>query len=126
MMVNKRLKKVKRLIKTAIKLIFGVIFFAFLVLCELIVCSKASFHDFFTTEQVSVLKDRPSNITTDIIVDACGINGSCGGIKALTENIINGICKKRPDWRFVVLGNSAIECPFEFSCKNVKVIYVNC
>ena len=124
-MVKKQLKKVKRLIKTAIKVVFGAIFFAFFVLCELIVCSKASFRDFFTTEQVSALKDRPANITKDIIVDACGINGSCGGIKALTENIIDGICKKRPDWRFVVLGNSAIERPFEFSCKNAKVIYIN-
>lgn len=119
------LRKLKRFIKAVGKFIFGTIFFILFVLCELIVCSKASFHDFFTTEQVSTLKDRPSSIKKDIIVDACGINGSCSGIKALTENIINGICKKRPDWRFVILGNSDIERPFEFSHKNVKVIYIN-
>lgn len=123
--MKKRLRKLKSFTKAVIKFTSCTIFFIFFVIFELIICSKASFSDFFTTEQVSILKDRPSYIKKNIIVDASGINGSCGGIKALMENIIDGICKKRPDWRFVILGNSDIERPFEFTCKNVKVIYTN-
>lgn len=123
--MRKPKQQLKRFLQATLKTACSIIVSGFCIICGLIVCSQASFYDFFTTGQTSILKDRPVNIERDIIVDACGILNSNSGIKILTENIINGICKKRPNWRFVILCNSNIECSFNFTHKNIKVIYVN-
>ena len=118
------MRKLKKLLR---KLSHAVIFIMMLVvflLGELIFCSKATFRDFFTTEKVSALNDRPKHITKNIIVDALGISTN-GGIKTLTENVINGIAEKRPNWYFTVLGRPDIEQPFNFKSNNIKIVYVD-
>ncbi|MDR1551393.1 MAG: glycosyltransferase family 4 protein [Holosporaceae bacterium] len=70
-------------------------------LCTLILISDAKFSDFFA-ERISILKDRPSNITKDIVVDATGIS-YCGGIRTLVGNLIKMMATKCPDWRFIML-----------------------
>ena len=98
---------------------FGcVCFFFALLFCELIMLSDATFRDFFTSERVSVLKDRPANITKDIVVDACGVKDS-GGIKMLIENLIDGIGEKRPNWYFIILASKDSFKPFNFKNKRV-------
>ena len=114
----------KKLIKRIFTGFYCFFLFFALIFFELILSSDASFRDFFTNERVSLLKDRPPEITKDIIVDACGIKDS-GGIKMLLENLIDGIGEKRPNWRFTVIGSRNAKHPFHFKNKNVKVVYIN-
>jgi len=105
-------------------LVFVGAFFV-LLLTELICLSNASFSDFFTTETVSSLKDKPNEITKEIIVDASCIHQN-GGMKTLTENLINGMACKRPHWRFIVLTDSHSEDPPKFNnMNNIKILSVD-
>lgn len=118
------MKKLKKLLRKLSRFVLFMIIFVILILCELILCSKATFRDFFTTEKVSALNDRPKYIAKNIVVDALGISTN-GGIKTLTENVINGIAEKRPNWYFTVLGRPDIEQPFNFKGNNIKIVYVD-
>ena len=77
---------------------------SFVVTCFLYLCyqTRSPLSDVFTTGRVSLLKDRPENITKDIIVDMSNIS-AYGGVWTLTEAIISDIMKKRPNWRLIVL-----------------------
>lgn len=114
----------KKLIRRILVVFCSIFFFFVLLFCELIMLSGATFRDFFTSERVSILKDRPANITKDIVVDTCGVKDS-GGIKMLIENLIDGIGEKRPNWRFTVVASKGIIHPFHFKNKNAKTIYID-
>lgn len=101
-----------------------IIIFCLLSFFGLILLSDAKFTDFFTTGRVTALQDRPKNIEKEIVVDAVSIV-SKDDTKILTENIINGISNKQPNWRFIVLCSSGNENLFSFGKKNVKIIPVN-
>ncbi|MBR1734168.1 MAG: glycosyltransferase family 4 protein [Alphaproteobacteria bacterium] len=120
----KFVKKLMRFFRKISIIIACSVLFVALLFGELILCSKASFSDFFTTGKVSALNDRPKNITKNIVVDTLGISTN-GGIKTLTENVINSVALKRPDWYFTVLGRPDIEQPFNFRGNNIKIVYVD-
>lgn len=122
--MRKMFRRIKWVVRKSMSFTVFLVFFVILLISELILCSKASFVDFFTSETVSALKDCPSDISRNIIVDASEITSDKGGIKTLTENIIEGISRQRPDWRLIVLSNKNIKHPFEFKHENVKVLYV--
>lgn len=84
MRFGKRLKKLKNLCRKALLAIISVIAFNFLIICELIICSKASFLDFFTQEKTSAMKSVPKSAEKNIIVDTCGVCLN-GGVKILSE-----------------------------------------
>ena len=64
--------------------------------------TKSPISDIFTTDRISILKDRPTNITRDIIVDLSSFY-EVGGIMNLASALIEGIAVKRPNWRLLVL-----------------------
>ena len=64
--------------------------------------TKSPISDVFTTDRISILKDRPANITRDIIVDLSSFY-EVGGIMNLALALIEGIAVKRPNWRLLIL-----------------------
>ena len=124
MRFGKRLKKLKNLCRKALLAIISVIAFNFLIICELIVCSKASFFDFFTEEKTSAMKSVPRIAEKNIIVDTCGVCLN-GGVKVLSENIINGIARKKPHWHFSIISPKGNKHPFKLDIKNAHIIYVD-
>ncbi|MCR4555733.1 MAG: glycosyltransferase family 4 protein, partial [Alphaproteobacteria bacterium] len=78
--------------------------FSFVVTCcaYLLVQTTSPLSDVFTAGRISILKDRPANITRDIIVDM-SVLCEKGGILTLTQDLISDISKKRLNWRLLVL-----------------------
>jgi glycosyltransferase involved in cell wall biosynthesis len=71
------------------------------------------------------LKDRPSNITRDIIVDLSAFYES-GGVMTLTRNLISDIAKRRPNWRFLVLVTQGRKHMYNFpQSSNIKLIEID-
>ncbi len=98
-----------------------VIFFLFLL-----TRTKSPLSDVFTTERVSILKDRPANITRDIIVDMANFTAK-GGMMTLTRSLVTDIAKKRPNWRFLILISKKDEHVYNFpNYPNIKLIGTNC
>jgi glycosyltransferase involved in cell wall biosynthesis len=85
--------------------------------------SKAKLSDIFTTDRISTLKNRPPEFTHDIVADL-SLNRSKGGVATLTENVLVGIVKKRPNWRIIIIlsDNSDLNYFKLGRFKNVKLI----
>ena len=77
-------------------------FFTLTCFICLIIRTKNPIEDVFTTGRISILKNRPANITRDIIIDI-STPPSQGGIMTLTRELIWNIAKKRPNWRLLIL-----------------------
>lgn len=137
-MSRKSSKKVTSLFSKAIYFIFLFYFSNILVLIGLITCSKASFSDFFGFNKHILDKFEDNNAlgnclpsdkkSKNIVVDGTVISGSGGGVTALVQNIIKGICKKRLDWYFTIICNHQTrnDAAFEFNIPNVQVVYAHC
>ena len=98
-----------------------IIFFLFLF-CR----TKSPLSDVFTSGRISILKDRPANITRDIIVDMANF-GAKGGMMELTRSLVTDIAKKRPDWRFLILISKKHEHVYNFpKYPNIKLIGTKC
>ncbi|MDR2107130.1 MAG: glycosyltransferase family 4 protein [Holosporaceae bacterium] len=112
-------------LKCAVFVACFIVFFTAMIFFKL-VC-MAGVTDFFSRERITVLKNRPTSFTRDVIVDLTFIK-FVGGIQILTKNILQGIIKKRPDWRLIFLVS---ECTnksflnFASSSENVKTIFVH-
>ena len=92
----------------------------------LLVQTRSPLSDVFTTERVSILKNRPANITRDVIVDLCSLCEK-GGMMTLTESLVSEIAKKRPNWRFLVLIQKDQNRMYKLPERdNVKIIKVDC
>jgi glycosyltransferase involved in cell wall biosynthesis len=92
---------------------------------HILVISDCKISDFFSCGRLSILDDRDSKITHDIVVDLSTIAEE-GGVLKLTENIIFGIIKKRPNWRLILLlsnfSNSSYQAISE--SKNIKLLKI--
>jgi len=64
--------------------------------------TRSPLSEIFTTDRISILKNRPANITRDIIIDMSTLSDP-GGIMTLSQTLITDIAKKRPNWRLLVL-----------------------
>jgi len=82
-------------------LIFVCTFF-FICLAYLLIQTKSPPSDVFTTGRISILKNRPANITKDIIIDLFSLSER-GGVTVLTKALIEDIAKKRQNWRLLIL-----------------------
>ena len=99
----KKLRYSKKKLFGFVRFIFGIYFLLVMSFFMLVLSSRASFRDVFTTGRVSVLENRSSKITHDIIVDASMLNNCPGGIAVLTKDILQKMAQARPNWRFNVL-----------------------
>ena len=99
-----------------------VIIFSLFLLCR----TRIPLSDVFTTGRISILKNRPENITRDIIIDLVSL-GERGGISVLTKILIEDIAKKRPNWRFLILTSKNRKHMYDYLPRsdNVKRIEVN-
>jgi glycosyltransferase involved in cell wall biosynthesis len=91
---------------------------------------EAKISDIFSSERISILAYRPKEFTRDVVIDLSCI-GTPGGVTTLTENILQGMIIKRPNWRFIVMGSDEIANTIFKKLenfKNVKIINVefNC
>ena len=77
---------------------------SFIITCFIysLLRTKSPISDIFTTDRISILKDRPANITRDIIIDLSSFY-EVGGIMNLASALIEEIAVKRPNWRLLVL-----------------------
>ena len=123
MRLERYLKKPKKIVRNVLLAIVSIVAFNFLIICELIVCSNTSFCDFFTRNKTSALKSIPKTAERNIIVDTCGVCLN-GGVKVLSENIINGIAKKKPNWHFSIISPKGSKHPFNLNIPNAHTIYV--
>ncbi len=90
----------------------------------LLIQSESPISDVFTTGRISILKDRPANITRDIVIDVSYLYED-GGILTLTKAIIEDIAKKRPNWRLLIIAKEGYSHMYNFSKnKNVKLIEI--
>ena len=112
----------RRIIKTILICFCSLVIILFLfLLCR----TRSPLSDVFTTGRISILKDRPANITRDIIVDMAPQFGS-GGIKTLTQALVTDIAKKRPNWRLLMLVAKDHQHGYNFQkTPNVKLIEIN-
>ena len=100
--------------------------FLFVVTCFLLLLNrtKSPISDVFTTGRISISKDRPANITRDIVVDMSSLNKS-GGIVTLTQALIRDIAEKRSDWRFLVMVKKRFKDAYNFrKNSNIKLVEV--
>ena len=105
----------------------------FCCICSFVVTSllylyfqtQSSFEDIVASNRISLLKDRPSNITRDIIVDISTLNEK-GGILTLTQFLISDIARKRPNWRLLILITKGYKQAYDLPNRNnVKLIEVD-
>lgn len=99
--------------------------FIFTCFVFLLIQIKSPISDVFTTGRISILKDRPANITRDIIVD---MSSFCevGGIMNLTQALIKDIASKRPNWRLLVLISKENKHMYNLpKMNNLKPIEIN-
>lgn len=106
-------------------LIFVCTFF-FICLTYLLIQTKSSLSDVFTTGRISILKGRPANITKDIIIDLFSLSER-GGVTVLTKTLIKDIAKKRPNWRLLILTSKKRRNTYDYlpQSDNVKRIEVD-
>ena len=84
--------------------------------------TRSPISDVFTTNRISILKDRPANITRDIIVDMSTLSDP-GGMMTLSQALLADIAKKRPNWRFLVLITKDRKHMYDFpKYSNIKLI----
>ena len=76
--------------------------FTFTCFVYLLIQAQSPISDTFTAGRISILKDRPLNITRDIIIDMSPL-GEKGGMITLTQSLIKDIAEKRPNWRLLIL-----------------------
>ncbi|MDR3151766.1 MAG: glycosyltransferase, partial [Holosporaceae bacterium] len=114
----------KRIALTILNIIFGIIVFVIVVISSMIIRNN-NLSDFFTHKRISALDNRPKEFTHDIIVDL-STTAELGGVLTLTENILQGIMKKRPNWRLILLINELTNNHFQkfAACNQVKMINV--
>ena len=99
--------------------------FIFTCFIYLLIQTKSPIKDVFTTSRISILKDRPANITRDIIIDISSL-GKKGGITTLTQSLVKDISKKRPNWRFLIPISSKNQSMKDLLISdNVKLIEIN-
>ena len=100
-------------------------FCSLIILCSLFLLNrtKSNLSDIFTTGRISILKDRPANITREIIVDMSSLTMPCS-IVNLTSALISGIAEKRPNWRLSVLVPKEAKCLYDSKSPNVKLIEI--
>ena len=110
----------RRTIKIALICICFLLMISFLFLLNR---TKSPISDVFTTGRISILKDRPANITRDIIIDMSALPGP-HSIVNLTSALISGIAKKRPNWRLSVLVPKEAKCLYNSKNPNVKLIEI--
>jgi glycosyltransferase involved in cell wall biosynthesis len=91
----------------------------------LLIQTKSPLRDIFTANRISILENRPANITKDIIVDMSSLYVP-GGISTLTKYLLIDIAKKRPNWRLIVLISRNEKHMYELPKNtNIKTIEVN-
>ncbi len=75
-----------------------------MIICSLFLINRtrSPLRDVFTTGRISILKDKPANVTRDIIIDMSNLYMQ-GGILTLTQSLMMDIARKRPNWRLSVL-----------------------
>ena len=113
----------RRIIKTIL-----ICFCSLVIICFLFLISRtrSPLSDVFTTGRISILKDRPANITRDIIVDMANFTAK-GGMMTLTRSLITDIAQRRPNWRFLILISKKHEHVYNFpKYPNIKLIGTKC
>ncbi len=99
---------------------------SFILTCfiYLLVQTRSPLSDVFTNDRISVLKDRPANITRDIVIDMYFMPDN-GGMITLTRSLIVGIARKRPNWRLLVLISEDCASAFDLPRRdNIKLIKI--
>ena len=87
--------------------------------------TRSPLSDVFTTGRISILKDRPANITRDIIIDMSSF-WEVGGVMTLLRALVTDIPKKRPNWRLLVLVSKDRKHMYNFpKASNIKLIEVS-
>jgi len=115
------------ILRCIIKTIF-ICFCSLVIICffYLLARTRSPLCDIFTTGRIGILKDRPANITRDIIVDMANF-GAKGGMMVLTRSLVTDIAKRRPDWRFLILISKKHEHVYNFpKYPNIKLIGIKC
>lgn len=74
-------------------------------------------------KRISLLENRPRQFTHDIIVD-CSVVNAYSGIEVFVNNLLYKICKKRPNWRFILLVRQGMSDRFSELIKLPNVIHV--
>lgn len=88
----------------------------------LLIQTESPISDVFTTGRISILKDRPANITRDVIVDMSHVLEE-GGVTTLTQALIEDIAKKRPNWRLLIILKKGYKHIYNFpKNNNIKLI----
>ena len=92
----------------------------------LFVRTRSPLSDIFTINRISILKDRPTNITRDIVVDMANF-AARGGMLTLTRSLIVDIAKKRQNWRLLILVPKNRSEIYNFpKYPNIKLIETGC
>ena len=96
-----------------------------MIICSLFLLNRtrSPISDVFTTGRVSILKDKPANITRDIVVDMSSLTMPCSIIN-LTSVLIAGIANKRPNWRLSILVPREAKYLYDSKSPNVKLIEI--
>ena len=94
--------KIKKICLSFLQIIFAGYCAIFILIFYFLICSTPNWSDIFSTDRVSVLKNRPPNIKKDIIIDVALLDTK-GGIDTLTKNLVEKIAQKRPEWRLNIL-----------------------
>ena len=102
MRIGSKKLKAKKICYSFLQVIFAAYFAIFVLIFYFLISSSPSWSDIFSTNHVSVLKNRPSEIKKDIIVDVALLDTN-GGIDTLTKNLVEKIAQKRPEWRLNIL-----------------------
>lgn len=100
----------------------------FLITCFicLLIQTESPISDVFTTGRISILKDRPANITRDIIIDVSFFQNEGGGVLTLSKAIIEDIAKKRPNWRLLIVAEKGCSYIYDFHKNaNIQLVEVN-
>lgn len=99
--------------------------FIFTCFIYLLIQTESPISDVFTTGRISILKDRPANITRDIVIDVSYLYET-GGVLTLTKALIENIAKKRPNWRLLVIVKKGYKHMYDFQkIDNIKLIEIS-
>ena len=118
---NRKFKKFFKILIFSILLWYWILFLWF---SYMVLVSEANINDIFSCDCISIFKNRPSEISKEIVVDTSLLDFN-GGITTLTSNLIEKIAHRKPEWRFNLLLEKPNPKILKFkNLKNVRFIKV--
>ncbi len=114
--------KKSNILDRVIPFFLALIMFIVISIVSICVASKSSWSDIFTSGRISDLENRPKQFEKDIVVNVEYLKDS-GGIWMLTSNVLEGIAKKRPNWRLILIVDDRLAHYYKKSLPTVKFIY---